>query len=182
MAERTISGSFEEFAQSILAEKKAPEDIITLYMSSVDMLATALSGLTEADLDLARADGKWTIRQIVHHIVDGDDIWSVCIKSMIGNPGGAFALDWYDQDSWVKAMEYQKRPINEALALFRARRNHIAELLHHLPDPWEKGTRIVMRQIPEGLQWTVSFTVLLQVCHTLWHIEQIRETRQVHGR
>lgn len=30
-------------------------------------------------LDAMPSGGGWTIRQIVHHIVDGDDIWKLCI-------------------------------------------------------------------------------------------------------
>lgn len=101
---------------------------------------------------------------------------------MIGHPGCTFGLDWYEQDSWVQAMGYQKRPIEPALALFRARRQHIAELLHHLPDAWERDAQIVARHAPDGFRRTVSEAVFIQAHHVPWHIEQICETRRVHGR
>ena len=182
MTEPSFAKSFEEFAKPMIAGNKSPEETIAFYLSGVDALNAALNGLSDADLDLARAEGKWSIRQIAHHIVDGDDIWSMVVKAMIGNPGCTFVLDWYDQDPWVQEMNYRKRPVDVTLALFRARRYQIAEILHHVPDVWERSARIVMRQIPAGLQWTVAFTVLVQACHTLWHIEQIRQTRQVHTR
>ncbi len=182
MTEQTAAQTFRDYVEQMLVQKMSPEETIALYVTGADRLAAALAGLTETDLDLSRAEDKWTIRQIVHHIVDGDDIWSMCIKVMTGHPGCTFGIDWYEQDSWVQAMGYQKRPIEPALALFRARRQNIAELLHNLPDAWERNARIMARYAPEGFQSTVAETVFIQAYHVLWHVEQIRMTRQVHGR
>jgi hypothetical protein len=54
--------------------------VIARYIEGPTLLERALTGLKEADLDTAPSKGGWTIRQIVHHIVDGDDIWKTCIK------------------------------------------------------------------------------------------------------
>ena len=56
-------------------------------------LEAAVAGLSENELDSPR--GGWSIRQIVDHIVDGDDLWKTCIKAALGNSEGQFSLLWY---------------------------------------------------------------------------------------
>ena len=57
------------------------ESIIKLYANGPNMLESVLSGFSGKNLDLSEGEEKWTIRQIVHHVVDGDDIWNIFIKS-----------------------------------------------------------------------------------------------------
>ncbi|MDY0110926.1 MAG: DinB family protein [Candidatus Krumholzibacteria bacterium] len=74
---------------------KAPSDensILARFAAGPESLAQALAGLRDADLDARPARGGWTIRQIVHHVTDGDDLWKSCIKMALGNEQGEFAL------------------------------------------------------------------------------------------
>jgi len=41
----------------------------------------------------------------VHHLADGDDIWTICIKAALGNSEGLFSLQWYwdkPQTEWAE--------------------------------------------------------------------------------
>jgi hypothetical protein len=72
------------------------EDVIlTRYADRPTRLTAAIASLTEADLDTALGQESWTIRQIVHPIVDGDDIFKACIKIALGNDHAVFDLQWY---------------------------------------------------------------------------------------
>jgi uncharacterized damage-inducible protein DinB len=146
-------------------------------------LAAALAGLSEGALDIAERDDTWTIRQLVHHIVDGDDIWKVFIKRAIGNPGGTFDLQWYwemPQDEWVESWAYASREIEPSLALFRANRGHIVQLLAHVPEAWEQSLLV---RWPNGVQQQVSVAsvVEMQARHVTGHLDDIRRARQAHG-
>lgn len=62
---------------------KSPDDqskILELFKQGPALLENALNGMTDSDLDYVPANGGWTIRQIVHHIVDGDDFWKTWIR------------------------------------------------------------------------------------------------------
>jgi hypothetical protein len=155
------------------------EDILAQYVDGPDILERALSGLNESDLDTARSPGKWTIRQIVHHIVDGDDIWKTCLKAALGNSGCVYHFDWYDQERWVEQLDYAGREIAGALDLFRANRQHVAGLLTHLPDVWGRHTIVTWAHIPDGRRLTVGDMLCTQTIHVPWHVDQIRATRDV---
>src|SRR5690348_4637382 len=91
-----------------------PNETLALYANGPALLEAVLNTLTESDLDLTQASDAWTIRQIVHHIVDGDDIWKTCIKAALGNSQGLFSLEWYgnkQQIEWAESWKYASRPI-----------------------------------------------------------------------
>jgi hypothetical protein len=80
------------------------DEILARYKEGPVVLERAIADLRDADLDARPSQGGWTIRQIVHHIVDGDDIGKGCIKMAIGNEQAEFVLAWYwaqPQDIWA---------------------------------------------------------------------------------
>jgi uncharacterized damage-inducible protein DinB len=160
-----------------------PETIIARYAEGPTQLKAAIAGLSESELDVAHSADTWTIRQIVHHIADGDDIWKIAIKAALGNSSGAFSLSWYwdkPQDEWVESWHYAGRTIELSLALFDANRRHIVQLLQHIPDAW--GRHIFIRW-PDGenVQTTVVYIVGMQANHVSDHINDIRMIRQTHN-
>ena len=72
-----------------------PSATLALYADGPAQLEAMLMSLTESDLNLSQTGDSWTIRQIVHHVADGDDIWKTCIKAALGNSEGLFSLQWY---------------------------------------------------------------------------------------
>ncbi len=159
------------------------ETIIAGYAAGPNQLETALTGLSEGELDIAERDDTWTIRQIVHHVADGDDIWKVFIKRAIGNPGGKFDLAWYwemPQDEWVKSWAYTSREIEPSLALFRSNRGHIVQFLEHMPQAWERSLFIRWSN-EEEQEVSVAWVVEMQTQHVTGHLDDIRKARQAHG-
>jgi len=167
-----------------MAEKTETRDeIIARYASGIQAVEDTLVGLTEADLDLARAKEKWTIRQIVHHIADAEVLWEVAIKSALGNCGCLFDASWYIIDNkWAEPLNYGTRPVDGAFELYRAIRHQILELLEHVPGAWEKHVLFHWANPDQAHKYTVGDMVTWQSRHAMIHVEQILETREVHGR
>ena len=159
-----------------------PNEIIANYEQGPGRLEAAIVGLSAADLDFALSSNSWTIRQIVHHLADGDDLWKAFIKQAIGNPGSEFVLAWYwqmPQDEWVERWAYRERAIEPSLALYRASRFHIVQLLEHTPGVWDKSLRI---RGPHGDEQDVSvrWVVEMQTRHVQDHLDEIRRIRKAH--
>ena len=164
----------------------APEDelgVIARYREGPALLENTVKNLTDAELDATPSGGGWTIRQIVHHIVDGDDIWKSCIKMALGNEQAEFALGWYwamSQQTWGDRWAYSRRSIGASLSLLKAIRTHIIQLIESVPDAWDRAVAVrkpdgEMEQVPVG------FIVQMQTDHVLHHIKRIREILQEHG-
>ena len=157
--------------------------LLSRYADGPARLEAAIAGLTEAGLDLAQSADTWTIRQIVHHVVDGDDLWQTCTKAALASGDGAFSLQWYwdiPQDRWVEIWDYAGRPVEPSLERFRANRRHIVELLRHIPDAWERSIRV---RWPHGQEERVTVwdVVEMQAGHVMGHIDDIRAIRHTHG-
>lgn len=158
------------------------EKAVTRYDEGVDRLDDILEGLSDSDYDLSRGEGKWTIRQIVHHIVDAEEVWKTCIKAALGNPGCTVDLNWYIIDNKCAGpLDYAHRPIIDGVNLFRATRRHILELVNYLPNAWNQSFTITRGDIPDGKTFTVGDVISFQNLHLNRHIKQIRDTREKHG-
>jgi uncharacterized damage-inducible protein DinB len=157
--------------------------IIARYVDGPALLEQALAGLHEADLDAPPVQGGWTIRQIVHHIVDGDDLWKACIKAALGNEQGEFTLEWYwvvPQDTWAERWAYDRRAIDVSLALFKAIRAHVTQLLAQVPGSWSRSIT-VRKPRGETSRLTVGAVVDMQAGHAQHHVERILAIRKERG-
>ena len=159
------------------------EAIVASYAEGPDRLEAGLAGLSGEQLDLAASDDTWTIRQMVHHVADGDDLWKSFVKQAIGHPGSRFELQWYwdrPQTEWAARWAYARREVEPSLALLRASRAHIVQLLGQAPEAWDQSLLV---HWPSGKeqQVTVAWVVEMQARHVSGHVDDIRRARQAHG-
>ncbi len=156
--------------------------IVTQYADGPSRLEAALTGLTDSELNLALSADSWSLRQIVHHLADGDDIWKICIKAALGNNEGLFSLQWYwdrPQTEWADNWSYAHRSVGSSLGLLHANRQHIVELLEQIPNACEKSIRLKWPDGPEE-RITVRDVLEMQTRHVADHIHDIQLIRQAH--
>ena len=162
---------------------KPPEnknEILELFKRGPAILENALSGLNDIELDYVSSNGGWSIRQIVHHLVDGDDLWKIYIKMALGNDQAEFNLKWYlalPQTEWANKWNYEKRSIDVSLTLFKAIRGHILQLLEYAPDGWIKSAQFrdsngEIEVVPVG------YVIQIQADHVVHHVKRISEIRK----
>jgi len=165
---------------------KAPDDqdsILARYMEGPVLLERALAGIQDSDLDAPPSQGGWTIRQIVHHIVDGDDLWKTCVKVALGNEQAEFSLEWYwvlPQEVWAKRWAYERRSLDESLALLKANRSHIVQLLEQVPDGWHRSVGL-RKSNGETERLSVCAVVEMQADHVVHHLKRIHAIRSERG-
>jgi DinB superfamily len=162
-------------------EKK--NEILRRYGSGPELVLQVVDGLSEEQLDLKLEVGSWSIRQLIHHITDGDYLWKEFLLRAAGEPEREFSLEWYwclPQDDWVKRWSYAERDVNHSLALFKVNRQHTLELLHQVPELWERCLLIPTRQ---GGQERVSVgkVVDMQAEHVVGHVDDIKKIRAANG-
>ena len=171
------NGSFAEY---VSAPERAfalkPANLSFDEAAAVPMAAvTALQGLRDAELDAKPSGGGWSVRQIVHHIADGDDIWKLCIKMAIGNELAEFALGWYwslPQETWADRWAYSQRSIGASLSLLKASREHVLQLLASVPEAWDREAVVRTRQ-GDIERVPVGYVIQMQADHVFLHIERI---------
>ena len=162
-------------------KKMEKEQLVKEFSDGIDQLDDVLEGLSDADLNLSRSEGKWSIRQIVHHIAEAENLWSTAFKAALANPGCDFDFNWYIADNkCADPLLYHMRPIDEAVALFKCSRKQVLELLDLVDNAWEQFLYPKHQSMPEKIKFSVIDIIQWQIKHLRIHIIQIKKTRKVH--
>lgn len=164
-------------------ESKEYEQLISRFLQGPVDLESTVSPLSEEQLDQPLKRGEWSIRQYVHHIVDGDDIWKGFIKQALTGKGGCFSLEWYwttQQVEWAGCWNYAGRAIAPSLALLHANRAHIAQLLQSCSSAWGNTLSIRWPGVEQAEQVSVRDVLEMQTGHLEGHLKDIREFLATH--
>src|SRR6058998_1105822 len=105
--------------------------LIERYKDGYRVVAEVLVGATDEELDARPAPGKWTAREIVHHLGDSEMSAAVRARLLIAvdNP----QIVGFDQDEFARRLHYD-RPIEASLDAFKSARRTTAELLEKLSE------------------------------------------------
>jgi len=156
--------------------------LLKKYLQLPDRLEAAIAGLNESELDL-RGEG-WSIRQYVHHTVEGELMWQLYLRAILGTDGIEFPIQWYfaiSQDEWAQHWASDKRAVEPTLALFRASTRSLVELLHCVdPQCWKHCGYVTWPGAKEATRLTVRDIILIHIGHMDQHEADIRSTLQSH--
>jgi hypothetical protein len=144
--------------------------LVARYKDGYRVVAEALAGATEAELDARPAPGKWSAREIVHHLADSEMTSAIRLRLLLASDHPN--IHGYDQDEFARRLHYD-RPITGSLDALKAARQTSAELLDRMTDAdWlREGTHSeVGRYTPE--KWLEIYGV-----HAHHHADQIRRAR-----
>jgi len=151
------------------------QELIETYKRVPNVLNQAIIGLSDSDMDKTRAPGKWSIREVVHHIVDCDMNYFQINRFALADTGETYLFNQFDGDVWNFKMNYKDRPIELEMKLFTMLREYIAYLCASLPNSLD---RVLMHEHGKA---TVRDALNHDIQHASHHIAQILETRKLHN-
>jgi hypothetical protein len=151
-------------------DRRTREELVARYKDGYRVVAGALAGASDAELDAVPAPGKWTARQIVHHLADSEMTSAVRLRLLVAEENAPIRA--YDQDLFARTLHYD-RPIAASLLAFRGARESSAALLDLLTEvEWSKtGVH------PEHAQYGVERWLEIYAAHAHDHAEQITRAR-----
>ncbi len=146
------------------------DQLIAQYKDGYRVVAEALLKITPAELDARPAPGKWSARQIVHHLADSEMTAGVRFRLLLAEDKPA--IMGYDQDRFAGRLHYE-RAHQASLELFRSVRASTSELMGCLTEPdWlREGTHSEMGRF--GLDTWLR----VYASHAHRHADQIRTAR-----
>jgi hypothetical protein len=146
-------------------------ELVDMYRDGYAAVAAALEGATDETLDRRPAPGKWTAREIVHHLADSEMTSAIRLRRLIAedNP----VIVGYDQEQFARSLKYD-RPIAASLRALQAARETTAEILERLTEAeWARtGTHSEVGAY-SVLAWLEIYAV-----HAHDHAAQIRRALQ----
>src|SRR5919198_3221849 len=140
--------------------------LLDQYKDGFRALTEALMGATDEELDGRPAPGKWTAREVVHHLADSEMTAAVRARLLIAVDRPQIV--GFDQDEFARKLHYD-RPIEASLDAFKAARRTTAELLERLTEAeWKReGTHT------EHGRYTLERWLEIYATHAHKHAEQI---------
>jgi hypothetical protein len=144
--------------------------LIDKYKQGYAEVARAIEGANDADLDRRPAPGKWTAREIVHHLADSEMTSAIRLRRLLAEDDAAIVA--YDQEEYARRLYYD-RPIAPSLAAFKAARETTAQILERMGEAeWQRaGTH------SESGVYSVARWLEIYADHAHNHAEQIRRAR-----
>ena len=151
-------------------DRETRNKLIAQYKDGYRAVADAIAGATDAELDARPAPGKWTAREIVHHLADSEMTSAIRVRLLLASDRPAIA--GYDQEEFARRLHYD-RPIAASLAAVEAARESTAELLDRLAEAdWKReGTH------PEHGRYGMDTWLGVYGVHAHDHAGQIRRAR-----
>jgi hypothetical protein len=144
--------------------------LIDRYKDGYRVVAEALTGAASKELDTRPAPGKWTAREVVHHLADSEMTAAVRLRWLLAVDRPTIL--GYDQDEFARRLYYD-RPIEASLEAFKAARMTTAEILDRMSESdWTRqGTHT------ESGSYSVERWLEIYASHAHGHAEQILAAR-----
>lgn len=146
-------------------------DLIAKYAAGYDYVMDALEGFPADSLSAHPIPGKWSAREIVHHLGDSETTSAWRLRKLLveDNP----LIQGYDQDEFAKKLRYNERDMAPALDAFRLARETTMQVIGLMSeDDWKRaGTH------SESGAYTTEDWLRIYAMHAHNHADQIRRLR-----
>ena len=145
--------------------------LIKQYADGYDEVIRALDNFPAESLGAHPIPGKWSAREIVHHLGDSETTSAIRIRQLLTQDDPL--IQGYDQDQYATRLRYNERDMAPALEAFRYARETTMQLLPLLsPDDWQRaGTHT------ESGRYTLEDWLRIYAAHAHNHAAQIGRLR-----
>jgi hypothetical protein len=107
------------------------QTVIEDLRQTVDEAAAQFSRFTEADTSAPQADGKWSRKQLLGHLIDSAA--NNHQRFIRGQLDGPHAFPGYEQETWVERNGYADAAWSDLVALWQNYNLHLLRVLARIP-------------------------------------------------
>ena len=145
-----------------------PDGRVGIHLQTQAVVLEELcAGLTESGAMFRYAEGKWTIKEVIGHLLDTERVFAYRLLRI--SRGDPTELPGFD-DSYVPAGQFNLRSVNELVLEFTLQRASTLALVNGIPPAaWPRvGTA-------NGFRTSARALVYVILGHTAHHCRVIRE-------
>jgi len=146
--------------------------LIAMYAAGYEEVTQALNGFPAESLAAHPIPGKWSAKEIVHHLGDSESTSAFRLRKLLVEDNAI--IEGYDQDQFATRLRYNERDMAPALEAFRAARESTVPLLRMMSEEdWQRvGTHT------ESGRYTTEKWLTIYANHAHNHAAQILRLRE----
>ena len=115
-----------------------PEDDVLAVLGSQVAIIDALPARVGAKETFAYAPGKWSVRELLGHVGDGERVFAY--RALTFSRFNAVSLPAFDEETWTPHGHFAGVPLRELADEFVALRRANLQMLRRLEEPqWQAG-------------------------------------------
>ncbi len=145
--QRPKKGEYAPFHETYIQAVPKRGSAKSLLTSSLRELSKLLLELPDEMGDFAYQQGKWTIKQVLIHMIDTERVFA--FRTLWFMRGDRAPLPGFNQDFWMEYADVSKRSIKDLLKEFKAVRENTLSLLSQCSEEQS-------RQVGMASNWQVS--------------------------
>ena len=148
------------------------------FRSQIDAAARRLNRISDEVSARPRGVGKWSVKQIVGHLIDSAA--NNHRRFVLAQLNDDFTFQGYDQEAWVAAQDYQHESWPLLVDLWRLYNLHLIHVASCIPASVLSAPRhphslhqLAWESVDEATPVTLEFLVRDYIGHARHHLDQI---------
>lgn len=129
------------------------DDALPALIEQIDRTVRMLQGVSDERAEFRYAPGKWSVKQVVGHLSDGERVFSY--RALRVGRGDATPLPGFDENVYAEAGGFDDRSLEDLVVEFRAVRSASIALFASLTPAAlaQHGTANASPITPRALAW-----------------------------
>ena len=167
MIKKPHSDEYPAYAGPYVTQVPDDADVMQLLEDSQTITYNLFSNMDEATAMHAYAEGKWTLKQVLGHMIDSERVFTFrafCFSRE------HTVLPGFDQEIYVNNTDFNSRTIQSLAAEFRTVRESTLYLFGNFNE-----AQLNKQGIASNSPVTVRALVHITAGHELYHLKIIRE-------
>jgi hypothetical protein len=120
-------------------EENTMQDFLDDFRQTIESTAKQLQEMSAEQSELPRAEGKWSPKEIIGHLIDSaSNNHQRFVRAQFSDD---LIFAGYEQEGWVRVQNYQGEPWSELVQLWNLYNQHILHLMSLIPE----DTRLKLR-------------------------------------
>jgi hypothetical protein len=164
---RPAESEFAEYYQRYVRQVPDGNLLAGLEQQGRDTV-TLLRGVDEKKSQFRYADGKWTIREVVGHLIDTERVFAY--RALSFARGDHTALPSFDENEWARTSNAGRRALSELIAEFEAVRTATLAMFRGFSDG-----EFAREGVASNNPITVRALAYIVAGHERHHVKILRE-------
>ena len=163
---RPSEGDYAPFYAAYI--KNVPDDAIKAFGEQLHTTNTFFKSIPEDKIDYRYAEGKWSIKEIVGHLIDNERVMSYRALAISRNEKQS--LPGFDENDYIRESNYSKRDYSDLVEeLKKVRESNLLMFKNFSEEILDR------RGIANNSEVTVRAILFIITGHELHHINIIKE-------